>query len=532
MIHLKFRRSIGAVNRICCIDSALQHFVPIAFLMGFFTLWAADHSDRVAGPSRLAAAPALKPDILFIMPDQMRGDCLSILHHPVVHTPHLDRLAREGALFRRAYSTCPSCIPSRYSLLTGLFPASSGVVGFKSRPISSPTLPQLLQQAGYTTVLDGRNMHQVPHDAPYGYQKQIRATAYVADDDYDTFLKQVAPETGGIQALVEKLGVSMNGWQANPWPLKEELHPTAWIVSQGRKLLVDLPVEKPLFLTVSFFTPHPPLYPPKKYFDYYLEQKLPPAAHGDWVNWEALSPQGDKEGHRVLLTGEVLRRTQAGYFGLIEHLDAQLGPLIAEFKQRSQKAGHAWLILVTADHGEMLGENGFFRKCEPYEGSANIPFLIAGSPELGFQHGQRSSQPVCLEDIMPTLLDLAGVPAPARIDGVDLVPTLRGGRQLIRPWLHSEHAPCYSQEQAFHALTDGHTKYIWRPLDGSEQLFDLDRDALEEHDLAKDPSHRVLLESWRARLIKQLAHRPEGFSDGTKLIPGRPYPPLQATPAR
>jgi len=515
------QRSIALVNRLCCFSPALRQLVLVAFLIGSWTY----APGRPAAPARVQAA---RPDILFIMPDQMRGDCLSILHHPVVRTPHLDQLAREGALFRRAYSTCPSCIPARHSLLTGLFPSSSGVVGFKSRPISVPTLPQLLHEAGYITILDGRNMHQVPPDAAYGYEKEIRATTYVANDDYDTFLKQAVPETGGIQALVKKLGVSMNFWQAKPWPLKDELHPTAWIVNQARQLLAETPAEKPLFLTVSFFTPHPPLFPPKKYFDYYLHQKLPLPAHGDWVDWKALSPKGDRQGHRVLLEGDILREAQAGYFGLIEHLDDQVGPLIAEFIERSRKAGHSWLILFTSDHGEMLGDNGFFRKCEPYEGSANIPFLIAGSPELGFRRGLRSSQPVCLEDIMPTLLDLAGAPGPARMDGVDMVPVLRGQRQLIRPWLHFEHAPCYSKEQAFHALTDGHTKYIWRPLDGREQLFDLDRDPLEEHDLSKAPSNRSLLETWRDRLIKLLANRPEGFSDGKKLIPGRPYPPLQA----
>src|SRR5215471_15285432 len=88
-------------------------------------------------------AAATRPDVLLIMPDQMRGDCLTARGHPVVHTPNLDKLAAEGALFRRAYATCPSCIPSRRSLLTGLFPATSGVVGYKASPISAPTLPKL-----------------------------------------------------------------------------------------------------------------------------------------------------------------------------------------------------------------------------------------------------------------------------------------------------------------------------------------------------------------------------------------------------
>src|ERR1035441_3641000 len=97
------------------------------------------------GPGARAAAP--KPDILFLMPDQMRGDCLSLLGHPVVRTPNLDKLAQEGALFRRAYSTCPSCIPARHSLLTGLFPATSGLAAvshlFAKNPASANELRRL-----------------------------------------------------------------------------------------------------------------------------------------------------------------------------------------------------------------------------------------------------------------------------------------------------------------------------------------------------------------------------------------------------
>jgi arylsulfatase A-like enzyme len=480
----------------------------------------------ISGGQVVMAAP-LKPDILFLMPDEMRGDCLSVLGHPAVRTPQLDKLAEEGALFRRAYSTCPSCIPARAALLTGLFPATSGVVGYAARPITYPTMPKLLADAGYTTLLVGRWMHQAPKNESYGYQKEIRGSTHIDDDEYDKFLKQAAPETGGIRSLVAKLGISYNGWQAKPWPLAEDLHPTAWIVRQARKTLTEVPAGQPLFLTTSFYAPHPPLFPPKRLFDAYLAQKLPAPAHGDWVDWQALSPAGDKGGHRVLLEGETLRAAEAGYFGLIQQLDEQIVPLIAEFKERSRKAKRPWVIVFTADHGEMLGDHGFFRKCEPFEGSANIPFLVAGSPELGFKPGLRSMQPVCLEDVMPTLLDLAGASCPKPMDGVSLVPVLRGAKVLVREWLHSEHAPCYSPQQAFHALTDGQFKYIWRPLDGVEHLFDLAQDSREEHDLAEVASQRALVQQWRARLVAQLAKRPEGFSDGTNLIPGRPYPPLQ-----
>jgi hypothetical protein len=109
---------------------------------------------------------------------------------------------------------------------------------------------------------------------------------------------------------------------------------------------------------------------------------------------------------------------------------------------------------------------------------------------------------------------------------------LRGEKQTIRATLHLEHANSYGPAQTFHALTDGRHKYIWRPADGSEQLFDLERDSHEEHDLSLHSSHRDAVAAWRARMIRQLAARPEGFSDGSRLIAGRPYPSIQKLPAK
>jgi len=486
-----------------------------------FAATAAPLSHSIAAS---AAKDSDKPDILMIMPDQMRGDCLSILDHPAVKTPQLDQLAEEGALFRRAYTTVASCIAARHSLLTGLYPQTSGVVGFKAKPITVPTLPGLMTKAGYSTVLVGRNMHQAPASGSCGYSRSFLGSTYESNDDYDKFLRKSAPQTGGIRKLVKDLGVTYNYWESKPWPLDDKLHPTEWIVDRSRKVVAETDEKQPLFLTTSFYAPHPPLFPPKKYFDSYLEKDLPPIAKGDWVNWDALSTKGDSRRHRVLLQGEALRYAQAGYFGLIEQMDSQIATLIRDFKARSRKAGRSWIIVFMSDHGEMLGDHGFFRKCEPYEGASNVPFIISGSPELGFKSGLRVKKPVCLEDIMPTLLALAGTKSPSRIDGENLLPVLRGQKEVAREWLHTEHAPIYSRAQAYHALTDGRYKYVWRPLSGAEQLFDLEKDPKELHDLSKDPASEATLMIWRERLVQRLAGRPEGFSKGGKLIKGRPYP--------
>ncbi len=165
-----------------------------------------------------ATAKPSRPDVLVIMPDQMRGDCLSTLKHPVVQTPQLDGLAEEGVLFRRGYTPVPSCIPARYALLTGLCPNDSGVVGFAAKKITTPTMPGTLAGAGYATVLVGRNMHQLGSSGSCGYQKRILGSTYRSNDDYDQFLRQAAPESGGIRHIIGKqLKIDCNGWRAEPW---------------------------------------------------------------------------------------------------------------------------------------------------------------------------------------------------------------------------------------------------------------------------------------------------------------------------
>jgi arylsulfatase len=483
----------------------------------------------------------MQPDVLLIMPDQMRGDCLSILGHPAVQTPTFDRLARQGMLFRRAYATVPSCIPARHALLTGLYPQTSGVVGFRQKPITRPTMPQVLAAAGYQTALVGREMHQAADAAQLGYEVAVLGSTYKSDDQYAAAVMRAVPEIRDFRKWVEGLGLSYNHWQAMPWPLSDDLHPTTWVIQQSRRVLAEAAKDRPLILTTSFYAPHPPLFPPAEVFEANLKKDLPPTARGDWVDWDSLTHAGTDGGQRVLLAGDRLRKAQAGYFGLIEQIDREIAPLIAEFKARSEQAGRPWAVVLTSDHGEMLGDHGYFRKCEPFEGSANIPFIVCGSPELGFRSGQRFFEPVCLEDLLPTFAQLADTDCPkvaadkgdcplcqqtSELDGISLVPVLRGEQTEIRPWLHFEHAICYSPRQAFHALTDGRFKYIWRPLDGRELLFDLERDPAEERDLSLDASRQEQLQQWRNRLIERLAPRPEGFSDGQRLIAGRPYPPL------
>ncbi|MEI8062735.1 MAG: arylsulfatase [Verrucomicrobiota bacterium] len=447
-----------------------------------------------------------RPNFLVFMTDQQRGDSLGCEGHPALLTPNMDSIAGAGTRFSRAYSTCPVCIPARRSFLSGQFPATSGLVGMRDLEWNPPaTLPGELAKAGYQTFLVGRTMHQYPHRKRFGFDHMVIQSG-IEGADYEEFLARNAPPgAGGPRGA----GITHNDWTARPWHLPEPLHYTNWTVTQAEEFLRTRDPSCPYFLVVSFLAPHPPLVPPSFYFDRYLRANLPAPVIGDW----AVPPEKNLpvNSPRVNLTGEALRSCQAGYFGLINHIDDQIRRILNPVEQL---VGDNTVILFTSDHGEMLGDHYMFRKSLPYEGSARIPFLIQGP---GLPANQVLDQPVCLEDIMPTVLDLAGVPIPTSVEGRSVVPLLTGQPTQWRPYLHGEHAG------TAHFLTDGIEKYIWFAADGREQFFDLKDDPKECSDLTRNSNSNARVALWRERLIEQLRGRPEGFIDEGKLIAGRRY---------
>jgi len=455
-----------------------------------------------------------RPNILLIMTDQQRGDALGVEDHPVLLTPNLDAIAGAGVRFTRAYSTCPTCIAARRSLLSGQFPATHGMVGYRDGVEwdAPPTLPGVLSAAGYQTELIGRSMHQHPPRKRYGFDHML---LHGWESDYGEWLRRHAPDSGGYYGT----GVMHNDWTAHPWHLPEWMHQTNWTVTEALRFLDRRDPSCPFFLVVSFIAPHPPLVPPAFYFERYLRQDLPPPVIGDWAEPPAGGGPGDDvSAGRVHLKGEALRCARAAYYGLINHVDDQIRRLLNPVNGVLRRTDGNTVILFTSDHGEMLGDRNLWRKSLPYEASARVPLLIRAPKAFGLTPRSLVEAPVCLEDVMPTVLDLAGVPIPDTVEGRSLLPLMRGEEVAGREWVHIEHAP------TFHALTDGREKYIWFVRDGREQFFDLSSDPNECRNLAAEPDCAERMAAWRARLVGELKDRPEGFSDGEKLIPGRPYP--------
>ena len=462
------------------------------------------------------------PNIVLICADQWRGDCLSVAGHPVVHTPYLDDLCLNGCRFDAAYSATPSCIAARAAMLTGLTQRAHGRVGYKDGVPWNYRhyLAGEFTQHGYQTQAVGK-MHVYPERSQCGFQNVILHDGYLhfarrhcdsleRIDDYIPWLRE---KTGDPAADYFDHGLNCNSFVARPWDKAEELHPTNFVVAQGIDFLRRRDPRKPFLLFLSFHRPHPPLDPPAWAYEQYLAMDMPEPPVGDWA--EAFSKYL-QDGRSDLAAGrlrpDVLRRARAGYYGSITHIDHQINRFLEILADHG--LGDDTVVCFTSDHGELLGDHHLFRKSLPYDGSARIPLVFRGP---GIPKGGVSHVPAELRDVMPTLLGLAGLPVPACVEGEDLFPAMHGKTAGFKDYVHGEH-PYF--DQSVHWLTDGKRKYVWMSGTGGEQLFDLEKDPQELHDLSSRRSGE--LRKWRQRLIHELSGREEGFVDRGNLISGRP----------
>jgi arylsulfatase A-like enzyme len=459
---------------------------------------------------------AQRPNVILFVTEQHRGDCLGIEGHPVLMTPNMDAIAGSGVRFTSAYSPAPTCIAARRSLLSGQAPATHGMVGYRDGVEwdIEDTMPAVLARAGYQTCWVGRSMHQHPPTKHFGFESLVRLE-HRCPSDYQSFMRGRRPDDWeGVYGT----GVMHNDWTARPWHLEEDLHPTNWTVHEALRFLRKRDESRPFFLVVSFLAAHPPLLPPAFYLERYIRTGVPGPVLGDWAEPPPHGGIGmDVSASNVDLRGEALLCARAGYYGLLNHLDDQIRRILNPVTGVDRMTGNNTAVLLVSDHGEMLGDHHLWRKTLPYEPSARIPFLMRAPKRFGIGPRTVVEKPVGLQDVMPTVLDLAGLPVPDSVEGRSVLPLARGQDAAWREFIHIEHAPVHQ------SLTDGREKYIWFTADGREQFFDLAEDPHECRDLADDPAHAEKLGRWRRLLIRELEGRPEGFTKSGELVPGRPY---------
>ena len=471
-------------------------------------------------------------NVVLISTDQWRGDCLSIDGHPVVETPFLDWLASRGTRYVNAYSATPSCIPARTALMTGLSQRSHGRVGYADGVPweHRETLPKAFGDAGYQTQAIGK-MHISPPRARAGFDHVLLHDGYLHHarretsslDEIDDYVPWLRGQLGHEVDCTEH-GIGCNSFVARPWDKPERTHPSNFVAQEGIRFLTRRDPTSPFFLYLSFHRPHPPYDPPRWAFDQYRDVDMPDPPVGDWASlWAPYAQPHNPARRSGAATPAQQRRAMAGYYGHMTHIDQQ----IHRFFEALDEHGvlQDTVLCFVSDHGEMMGDHHLFAKTLPYEGSARIPFFLTDlSRDPVIPAGRESLAVAELRDVMPTLLAAAGIDHDLALDGLDL------GTAPAREYLHGEHV---AFGQSIQWLTDGATKYVWCSQQGHEQLFDLDDDPQELHDLVGRSAYAEVLARWRARMVSELEDRPEGYSDGQALIAGQePRLHIEPLPAR
>jgi len=472
--------------------------------------------------------PTEKPNVLMICTDHWGGPLLRAGGHPVVMTPTLDQLARCGTLFTNAYSACPSCIPARRSLMTGMSPRANGL-RYYHEGIEFPqvkTLAQCFRDAGYQAYAVGK-LHVYPQRNRIGFddvlvddqgRHQLKDVPDGDGDDYELFLMEQ-----GYAGQEYASGMPHNEFITRPWHLPEPCHPINWAVHEICKFIRRRDPRKPGFWYLSFSAPHPPLTPLPAYMDLYRDVPLDEPASGEWSRDFDSLPYHLKQ----LSNPDSLAMVRAGqhewelsrraFYATLSHLDHQIRVVIGYL--RENRLLDSTIIVFTADHGHMVGEHGLWCMTPFYEMSARIPLIVVpAADDDRLPAGARDDRLAEFGDIMPTLLDLANVEIPDQVDRLSLAGDQR------RDHLYGEHG---LGEAAMRMIRADQYKLIYYPVGNRAQLFDLDSEPRECQDLAGDPQHADALDRLKKLLIHELYGEDlEWLEDGRLVgLPDQEYVP-------
>ena len=438
--------------------------------------------------SAMSYTSSEKPNIVYIVLDQWRGDCLGIADsaHPVM-TPHFDQIAYEGIWYERAYADCPVCMPQRATMLTGFTASQHGMPqNFMSGPRTPIALEQslpfrLVREAGYQTKAVGK-MHFWPERARFGFED-----ISLHPNDYVNFL-----EEQGYGGFYRGHGLGGNEVYPAVSAVPEHLTHTHWIVDEGIRFLGRRDPDCPFMMWLVFEAPHSPFDPPEPFDRLYDDFEIPDAAVGDWVGAadEPMSLIADRIARNAdRISPQVLKRARRHYYGQVTHIDYQLGRLFGELMSRGLYENT--VIVITSDHGEHLGDHGLFAKSTFLESSARVPIIMRLPREHGI-YNQHVDKPALTADIAPTLLELAGLQPDVAMDGISLL-RLPEDRVL------------YGETRDSVFATDGCLKYIYYFAGGLEQLFDVGGDPDDRHNLAGRTEYAAAQAALKAGLIDYLS---------------------------
>ena len=431
-----------------------------------------------------------KPNLLVLMSDQHNPHVLGCYGDNVVRTPNLDSLAENGVLFEHHYCQSPLCVPSRMSFMTGRQPSDIRVWSNSCvLPTDVTTFAHSLGAAGYETALIGR-MHFVGWDQYHGFEKRPvgSLTAVHVGAAYPKLTPELRAATGQGRPAVTTAGPGRTAYQ-----LYDEVVAKATVEYLQEKAKGN---DRPFCAVAGFVLPHCPFVCPKEDWEYYHDKvTLPEMPEGYFENLHPAIKRWRKNRGVEDLSDEEIRRGRTGYYGIVTHFDRQVGVVMDALRQTG--LDRSTVLIYTSDHGEMAGEHGMWWKSNFYEGAVSVP-LIVSCPER-FQPGRRVSEIVSLVDIGPTLVELAGAePIPAAT-GISLVPLLDGENVDWPNEAFSEHYPD-KRVPPGRMIRRGRWKLVH--YEGERpQLFDLETDPDEFHDLGDDPNHAEISEELHTRVL-------------------------------
>lgn len=442
-------------------------------------------------------AAADRPNVLFIAVDDLRPE-LGCYDHPQIQTPAFDRLAREGTVFRRAYCQQALCAPSRASLLTGLRPDSTGILGL-SQPVRKTvpqvrTLPQHFKEAGYTTLALGKIYHHPTDDNGIGWS----APAW-------------EPPGAWTQALDAANGPLEPGGRTTSWECREAAdidYPDGKIAARAVAELQRLRKSaEPFFLAVGFLKPHLPFFAPKRYWDLYQRDTIRLPEQQTWpVGMPAVAGMNSEELRQyrgIPKQGpidEALARTLIhGYYACVSYVDAMLGQVLAELDRSGLRQNT--IVVVWGDHGWKLADYGAWCKHTNFELDVHVPLIVSAPGRRAA--GQPTSALVEFVDLYPTLAELCGVGVPGHCEGTSFAPLLDEPDRVWKPAAFSQYPR--GRSTMGYSVRDERWRYTeWidttRGTCIARELYDHDAGPSASRNLSADPAHAAEVQRLAALL--------------------------------
>jgi choline-sulfatase len=438
-----------------------------------------------------------RPNIVVIMADQLAPQFTGAYGHAVAKTPHLDALAARGMRFDAAYCNAPLCAPSRFAFMSGqLISRIAAWDNASEFRASTPTFAHYMKSLGYRTCLSGK-MHFVGPDQMHGFQDRITTDIYPADfawtPDWEAPDERIDKWYHNMQTVKES-GVAMATYQID-YDDEVGFAANRWLMDRARDRADG--TDDPFLMVASFIHPHDPYVARPEWWNLYSDDEMDMPAFVPPL--EELDPFSRRlmdgiEASYVPLSAEEVRRARRAYLANVSYFDSKIGQIVQTLEETG--ALDNTIVIVTADHGDMLGERGLWYKMNFFEHSARVPLVMAG-PGIA----QGSAPNACsLVDLLPTFLDIGGGDTDMLgepIDGRSLMPLARGESDPV-----DEAIGEYCAEMTPYPvlmIRRGAFKFIHCEVD-PPQLYDVRNDPLETRNLATDPAHADTLHTFAAEV--------------------------------